>query len=234
VAAIARPEACRISLLKIVDAIFRAPVTTTNEVWFNPRDGAALGRIRIERGDENFKKVYRFTEKGVFRLRWEPKDQRETSESPEHWTDIQDTFYAYDPEQLGCPAISERLSLIYIVSAAQMTENSRPLSLCVFGKRQLFEVRLIPQGMQTLEVDFVEKRQQAETRRRGRIKALQISIDTRPLPSDLDEVENFSLLGFKENIRFFVDPASNLPLQLSGESPTAGRVTIKLREVELK
>jgi hypothetical protein len=47
-------------------------------------------------------------------------------------------------------------------------------------------------------------------------------------------VENFSFLGFQKNIAFFIDPKSNLPIQLNGEIPRAGKSTLKLQRVELK
>ena len=71
--------------------IFKSPVKTINHVWFNPKDATALGRIRLRRGNADFKNVYRFTEQGVFRHQREPKDQQETSKQPEKWTDVKDT-----------------------------------------------------------------------------------------------------------------------------------------------
>ena len=66
----------RITVHYMVDSIFTSPVKTINQVWFNPKDATALGRIRLRRGNDDFKKVYRFTEQGVFRHQREPKDQQ--------------------------------------------------------------------------------------------------------------------------------------------------------------
>ncbi len=231
---VSRPESYKISVQKIVDPIFRSPVTTVDQVWFNPQDATALGRIRLRRGNDDFKKVCRFTEQGVFRNQREPNDQQEASQQPEKWTNVNDTYYAYNLAQLGCPTASERLVLIYIVSAAEISESTQPLSLCVFGKRQLFHVRLRPQGLQSLKVDYIEKRQQTEVRRQGRSEALKIAFETQPLASDLEKVENFSFLGFQKDIAIFIDPVSNLPVQISGEIPNVGEVTIKLLEVQLR
>jgi hypothetical protein len=228
------PESYRITVHITVDPIFKTPVKTVNHVWFNPNDATALGRIRLRRGNDDFKKVYRFTEQGVFRHRREPKDQQETSKQPEKWTDVKDTFYAHNRDQLGCPNVTERLVLIYIVSATEISKNMPPLSFCVFGKRQLFHVRFQPQGFHSLKVDFIEKNQQNEIRRQSEVEALKIALETQPLASDLEKVENFSFLGFQEDIAIFIDPVSNLPIQLSGKIPKAGNVTIKLREVWLR
>jgi hypothetical protein len=229
-----RPESNRITVHYIVDSIFKSPVKTINQVWFNPKDATALGRIRLRRGNADFKKVYRFTEQGVFRHRREPKDQQETPEQPEKWTDVKDSFYAYDLDQLGCHNVTERLVLIYIASAAELSKSMQPQSFCVFGRRQLFHVRFKPEGFHSLKVDFIEKKQQGEMRRRGEVEALKIALEVQPLASDLDKVEDFSFLGFQEDIAIFIDPVSDLPIQISGKILMAGNVTIKLNEVRLR
>jgi hypothetical protein len=200
-----RPESHRITVHYIVDSIFMPPVRTINQVWFNPQDATALGRIRLRRGNDDYKKVYRFTEQGVFRHRRKPKDQQEVSKPPEKWTDVKDTFYTYNLDQLGCPNVTERLILIYIVSAAEISKNMPPLSFCVFGKRQLFQVRFKPEGFHSLKIDFIEKTQLSEIRRRREVEALKIALDIHPLASNLKEVEDFSFLGFHEDIAIFID-----------------------------
>jgi len=228
------PESYKITVNKMVDSIFKPPVKTVNQVWFNPQDATALGRIRLRRGNDDFKKVYRFTEQGVFRHRREPKDQQETPNEPEKWTDVKDTFYAYNLTKLGCPNVSERLLLIYIASAAEISKSNQILSFCVFGKRQLFDVRLRPEGLHSLKINLTEKTKQREVRRQGQVKALKIALEAQPLESDLEELESFSFLGFHEEIAIFIDPATNLPIQLSGKIPKIGKVTIELRKVQLR
>jgi len=229
-----RPESHRITVHYVVDSIFMPPVRTINHVWFNPHDATALGRIRLRRGNDDYKKIYRFTEQGVFRHRRKPKDQQEILKQPEKWTDVKDTFYTYNLDQLGCPNVTERLILIYIASAAEIVKSMQPLSFCVFGKRQLFHVRLKPEGFHSLKVDFIEKKQQGEIHRQGQVEALKIALEIQPLASDLKEIENFSFLGFQEDIAIFIDPASDLPIQLTGKISKVGEVTIKLHEVQLK
>jgi len=230
------PESNRITVHYMVDSIFTSPVKTINQVWFNPKDATALGRIRLRRGNDDFKKVYRFTDQGVYRHRREPLDQQEILKQPEKWTDIKDTFYAYNLDQLGCPNATERLVLIYIASASatELSNSMQPLSFCVFGRRQLFHVQLKPQGFHSLKVDFIEKKQQSEMRRRGEVEALKITLDIQPLASDLKNVEDFSFLGFQEDIAIFIDPVSGLPIQSSGKISLVGNLTIKLQEVRLK
>lgn len=231
---VSRPESYKISAHRVVDSIFSSPVTSNTQVWFNPQDATVLGRVRLRVGKSDFKKIYRFTDRGVFRHRREPKDRQEVLKQPEQWTDVRDTFYTHNLEKLGCPNVTERLVLIYIISAAELSEGMQPLSFCVFGRRQLFHIQLKSGGLHSLKVDYIEKGHQGEVRRQGKVEALKIDLAIQPLPSDLDEDEDFSFLGFEKDIAIFIDPASNLPIQLSGKIPKIGNSTVKLHQVQLR
>ncbi len=228
------PETLRLSLDMEIDSLFQDPVQITNRVWFDPLDAAALGRYRLRRGEDDFEKIYRFTEQGVFRRNREPRSKQEAQSEPDQWSFAVKTFYAHDLAQLGCPVASERLLLIYIASAAAGLSSGQPLSVCVFGKRQLHRVTLKAQGRRSVKVDFVESRQQVQAQRQGEIQVLAIALETEPLASDLDDAENFSFLGMHKNIVVFLDPQTNLPLQISGHISKVGSGDLKLLEVALR
>lgn len=217
-----------------VDYILMSPVHTINQVWFNSKDASALGRLRLRRGNDDFKNVYRFTDQGVFRHHQEPVNQEEAAQEPEQWSDVKDSFYSYDLDELGCDNATERLVLIYIASAGALSDSMQPHSFCAFGRRQLFDVQLKPLGLHTLDVDFIERKQQNDVRHQEKVEALKIAINPRPLASDLDDEEDFSFLSFQEDIAIFIDSVSGLPVQISGKIPLVGHVTIKLTEARLR
>ena len=175
--------------------------------------------------------MYRFTDQGVFRHRTEPKNEKEATLGPERWTDIKDSFYPYDLTRLGCSFVSERSLLVFILSAADFSDNNDPLSLCVFGKRQLHRVQLQAQGLHSLNVNYIEIKQQSTIRKQGTINALKIAITAEPMNSALKEAENFSFLGFHDNIVIYLEPTSRLPIQASGDIPTIGNAQLKLKKV---
>ncbi|MGD8990765.1 MAG: hypothetical protein PVI00_04840 [Desulfobacterales bacterium] len=219
----------------IIDPRFRSPVNIHNRIWFNPSDASALGRVRLRRGEDDFKKMYRFTEQGVFRHRMEPKDRGEAGLEPEKWSDIKDTFYPYDINKLNCDNVSERSVLIYVLSDAAILKNNTPLTLCIFGKRHLHRVQLQASGIQPVKINYIEKNQQVETRKEGTLKALKITINAQPMEkSGMEDVENFSFLGFHGEVSIYVEPVSGLPIQVSGIIPAIGRADLKLNKVQLK
>jgi hypothetical protein len=229
----AKTGAYHMAINTTIDPRFRSLVNIHNKIWFNPKDAAALGRDRLRRGDDHFKKMYRFTDQGVFRHRIEPKNKKEASLQPEHWTDIKDSFYPYDLTRLGCPFVSERSLLVFILSAVDFSMNNEPLSLCVFGKRQLHRVQLQKQGLYPLSVNYIEKTQQTTTRKQGTIDTLKITITAEPMDSELKQAENFSFLGFHSNIVIYIEPTSRLPIQAEGVIPTIGTAQLKLNGVIL-
>jgi hypothetical protein len=221
------PEAYQMTINTTIKPTFRSPVNIYNRIWFNPSDARALGRIRLRRGDDDFKKIYRFTKQGVFRHRMEPKNNKEVAMTPEKWTDIHDNFYPFDQSQQRCPYVSERTLLIYILSSAAISELNNSISLCVFGKRQLHRVQLRKDGIHPIKFSYIEKTPQTDIHREGLIKTHKINIKAEPISSDLNKTENFSFLGFHKDISIYIDPISRLPIQASGIIPTIGKAHLK-------
>ena len=231
-----RPEASNAYQMTInttIDYRFRSPVSIYNRIWFNPSDAKALGRIRLRRGDDDFKKIYRFTKQGVFRHRMEPKNKKEILLAPEKWTDIHDNFYPFDQSHQRCPYVSERSLLIYILSATAISELKNPLSLCAFGKRQLHRVKFRNEGIHPIRISYIEKTRQTEIRREGTIKTHKIAITAEPIESDLKKTENFSFLGFHKDIAIYLTPTTGLPIQVTGIIPTVGKVSLNLKRINL-
>jgi hypothetical protein len=156
--------------------------------------------------------------------------------APENWTDASDNFYAYDAAKLGCSGVTEPSLLVYIISAADLSKIGTPISLCVFGKRQLHHIQLRSEGKQRLKADYFENSSGKKIRIEKEVEALKIALDAEPMESDLAETENFSFLGLHKDIAIYIDPATHLPLLASGiiPGPGVGKVSLTLHEVQLK
>ena len=220
-----------ITINTIIDPHFRSPVKIHNRIWFDPENAAAIGRIRIRRGEDDFKKMYRFTDQGVFRHRIEPKNKSEARLELDKWTDIKNTFYPYDMKQLNCPMVSERSLLIFILSAAAISKD-KPYTVCIFGKRQLHRVQLRNDGLLPIKANYIEKKQRTPNRKEIVVHAHKITITGQSLYSGKEAAENFSFLGFHKDISIYIEPSSGLPIQASGIIPTIGKVHLRLREYQ--
>ena len=143
-----------------IDPSFRPPVSLYSRIWFDPTNASILGRVMLRRGEDDFKKIYRFTDRGVFRNQLEPKDIQEAALDPAKWTAIKDSFYPYDLTRLECSGVTEPSILTYIFNAAAISKIDDPLSLCAFGKRQLQHVIVQREGTYPVSANYIEKRQQ--------------------------------------------------------------------------
>jgi hypothetical protein len=224
-------QAAELTINTIIDFRFRSAVKIYNRIWFDPTNASAFGRVRLRRGEDDFKKIYRFTDQGVFRHRIEPKDKKEASLAPEKWTDIKDTFYPYNKKELNCPVVSECSLLIYLLSAAPISKINDPVSLCVWGKRQLHRVQLRNEGTLPIKINYIQKKHQVETRIEGTVRALKFAITAHPIETQLEDAENFSFLGFHKDITIYIDPSTALPIQASGIIPTIGKADLVLKEM---
>jgi hypothetical protein len=199
--------------------------------WFEPDTAGALQRVRLRQGKEKWQKSYRFTKKGVFRLRKKPMDSREENLPLDQWTKIRNHFYLYGGQGLECPQILEAGSLLYTASAINLAPVSQPLSLCVFNKKQLHRVKVSVTGSQFLNVNYLEKQGNTQVRIDKKIDAVKISFQARSLAPPDTEPEDFSFLGLKGDFDIFIDKATRLPVQVSGKISVFGKIDIKLQAV---
>lgn len=217
-----------------IKPLFGSHVILKTRAWYDPRDIKALQRDRMRLGHEKWQKIYRFTVPGVFRLKIKPQDSKEDELPPEQWTKVSDAFYAYDHEGLKCATVLEPSGLLYLVSANGFVLPERPRSLCVFNKKQLHRVKVSLNGHRRMKVNYLEKSGGNQIRREKTIEAVKISFQPRALVPEDKQSEEFSFLGLKGEFDIYVDPASNLPVRVSGKTSIFGKVDIKLQEVELK
>jgi len=214
-----------------INPLFGSDEILETQSWFDPNGAGALQRVRLRQGKDKWQKSYRFTKKGVLRLRKKPKDSREENLPLDQWTKIRSHFYLFGDKGIECPQILEPASLLYIVSAIDLKTAHPSLDLCVFNKKQLHQVKVSVGGSQSLKVNYLEKQGDNQTRVDKKIDTIKISFQPRSLaPTDI-EPEEFSFLGLKGDFDIFIDKTSHIPVQVSGKITTFGKVDIKLEEV---
>ena len=219
---------------RVIDHIFSRPVNLWDQVMFDPNQANSHYGLRSRRGQDDIERAYWFSGTGVHRLRKMPKSKGEASRDPAQWTDAKTSFYPYDLTRQECPQVVDPMLLIYVVSAAPIEKEGGVLSLCVFGKQQLHQVRLRYQGLENLEVDYVLMGKEGKVMKKGKVDGLRITLESEPMVRDKEDEENFSFLGMQGDIAIHIDPQLRIPLQVSGKIPTVGAVTLKLSEVKMK
>jgi hypothetical protein len=204
----------------------------TIQSWIDSIGAAALQRIRQRLGKEKWQKSYRYTDKGVYRLKKMPKDSKEAILPLEKWTKARESFYPYEPANPGCSAVLEPSGLLLVASVIKQWQQESPLNLCVFNKKQLHQVKVSVGELRRLKVNYIVKSGNHQTRRNTAVDAIQISFEPSSLAQNNQEPEEFSFLGLKGDFDIFLDPNSYLPVQVSGKIATFGKIDIRLQTVE--
>ena len=220
-----------IDVQSAVDPLFGANDLTGSQAWFIPGDAAALQRIRFRKGDDIWQNTYRFTQKGVYRLRKKPGRADEKKLAPKHWTKIKESFYPYHDKRPKSQAVLEPTGLLYLVSALDFMKQTAPRSLYVFDRKQLHQVKIDVSGHQRLKVNYLEKNLEKDIRREGMIDAVKISFKPRAMVLQDEQPEEFSFMGLKGDFEIYIDAATRIPVQVSGQISRIGKIHIRLQTV---
>ena len=232
-----QPASAGVYYLKVdrtIEPAIGKTVKLQDRIWFNPDNAAAIQRIRLRRGKDDSKKTYRYTRQGVFRLRNEPKDEKEARLEPEEWTDRRENFYPFDAQASDCTVVKDPAVLLYLVSTAAMIQKTDPVSLCIFGKKKVHHILLRRDGVQALDVEYQKTSSANEISRKGMVEAVKFILEAQPEESGTDRGEDFAFLELKKKIIFYVDPVSRMPLRIIGSTAVAGRMELNLREVAVR
>ena len=226
-------ELRRIKIHSIIDPAIGTTVELEKEFWFDPyRNDVLFGESR-RIGQDEYLRRFRFTHQGVFRLRREPISTREASLSPENWSGEKASFYAYAPGEWNCRQILEPSVLIYLINKVNLNSSKKTPAFCVFHKRQLYRVSLHDGGTRPIDVDYQIFYGQKASNVRKQIWAVRILLKAVPLGDYNGEVEDFSFLGFKQDVELLFDPSVRLPVMISGQVPSLGHSVLKLRAARL-
>jgi hypothetical protein len=221
-----------IDVQSAVDPLFGANDLTGSQAWFIPGDATALQRIRSRKGKDIWQNTYRFTQKGVYRLRKKPGRADEKKLAPKHWTKIKESFYPYHDKRPGSQAVLEPTGLLYLVSALDFMKQTAPRSLYVFDRKQLHQIKIHVSGHQRLKVNYLEKTLKKDIRREGMIDAVKISFKPRAMVPQDEQPEEFSFMGLKGDFEIYIDAATRIPVQISGQISRIGKIHIRLQTVE--
>lgn len=228
------PRIQQIEIATTINPTIGATVDLSKKFWFDSHRGRVLFGESQRTGQEEYLRRFRFTSQGVYRFRREPASGAEAPLASAHWSDVKASFYAYDLAKWTCQSVLEPSILIYMLNQLEFTSADPSMNFCVFHKRHLFRVNVRSKGVQAIEMDFTEVSEGKSVDRKETFKAHKLMMTATPLGDYGGEVQDFSFLGFKENIALYFDPVSRLPLMISGRIPTVGQAVMKLKKCELR
>ncbi len=215
-----------------VKSVF-AKVKLQNVAWFDPVTLSTMQYVRQRVGLKDAKKTYRFTNKGVFKFTRQPIDKNEIAQLPEKWSATKERFYSYDPENKSCVYITAPMPVIYLISALKTSEFDKPVTICVFNKKETIYLDIQKQPTESINLKHSEIKGDEVIQRNTSISAEVLSLKARSMSSG-QAMNNFTLVGLQGNIKIYIDPKSRVPLQLRGDYQGLGEIKLKLRQMRHK
>jgi hypothetical protein len=229
-----RVAASRIQELAVTSKIrllLTAGIETRSQLWFNVDNGLPLQLVRTRLGSRPARKIYRFGNQQVYRLRSEPAHSAESAQPPEEWTQRSESFYPLPDPDGECPAVLESSQLLYLLTSQGQIGSGKPEALCVFDRKRVYRVDMQILGREQLAVDYLQVIAGRETRVRQDQEAFHLVISGEPEEDSAEDKEPFSFLGLQGEIHLLLSDPGRVPLQIRGEVP--GNITVQLELVEL-
>jgi|GEM_PF-6776729 len=200
---------------------------TTYTLWFDERSAIVQWMREIRRGSKSNVKFYRFSDNGYrdYRKNYPDEDYVVDLGEINSWGNSFKPYLVKAPED---KVISETGALLYLVSQLKLQNAGDEASLLMYSDEQLIDTRLIVVGKVKLKTDFTivdnGKTQRINEKERSVIQVMVKPVDTQGNP-----VKDLEVMGLQGEISMYIDEATRLLLQISGEVEIAGKVDVKLK-----
>jgi len=205
---------------------------TVLELLLDATTGGALQMTLRDSGRRDRERTWRFTDIGAQHWTARPATDAEVALPPARWTERNDGWRPY-PEEASGGVVTDAPGLLYALGAAPLAKAGDRWDILVFSRRQVHRVTATVAGDTTVAADFQERGAAGATRRKGKLPALRVKLASAPVGTP-DDDDPFALLGMTGGIEVALDPASRVPLQLSGDAPYLGKVTFRLKAATLR
>lgn len=200
---------------------------TTYTMWFDD-NAALLQRLKeLRRGSKSNAKLYRFAHNGKHDFRKDYDDENYTVKLSEvkSWGN---SFSAYPVEVGEGQVVSESSALLYLVSQLKLQNPGDEANVVLYSDNQLVNTALVVEGKTKLKTDFTISSGGDSQRIKEKERSV-VKIIVKPVDSQGNPVKDLEVMGLKGNIVMYIDEATRLLLQISGDIDVAGEVDIKLK-----
>lgn len=225
------PEA--VALTSETDLPFGRNETVTT--WLDPTSGAAIQADKLTRGHSPYRKVFRYTDRGVYAWRSAPADPKAAAEDPSAWTRRSESFQESPIAPPSGLPITESYALLYLASAARLDRPDSQLRLVILSEARLVELTFNAGELIQKRVTFDEAWPGAERHRSGGLLLRRVRVTARPLDAaDGGADVDLGFLGMRGDLTILVEVGTGIPVELSGHAEHVGALTVRLDRVVLR
>lgn len=206
-----------------------------SETWLDPTTGGAVLAEKISHRRRPYRKVYRYTDKGIYVWRTAPADAREQAGHPEKWSDKETELETLDRPLPENAALTDAYSLLVLLSLHPFQRQEETHTHFVLADGRLVELTFTAGGLTTAEVDFDETRGRSNRRRAERIVVRPVTVAGRAVadPDNNREVD-LGFLGMRGSLTVLLEAETGIPIEVSGRVERIGHLVVRLTQAVLR
>lgn len=197
------------------------------QLTFDPATGNVLQRSRISSGKEQRMKSYKY--EPDFILRERSNSPSDPSVPPDQWPVTNQKWVKY-PSSRGSAVVTTPYMLVVIASQLQAQGPGKSMEVLVNTDLNFYRVKLTSGDGISVQADYTVNGGEVVSGKRDTVAvAMQVTPE-----GNLDDGDDFSLLGLQGDIILLFDLANGLPVQIRGEAPRIGSTEINLKSATLR
>jgi hypothetical protein len=199
-------------------------------VHFDATSGRVITRSRLSRGKEQRVKSYQYESGFVVRERRNPG--ADATATPDQWrvTNTKNLSYPAAADNAPMPVVTSPYLLVLLAQRLQAQGPDKSMEVLVLTDLNFYRVRLTSGNGIPVQADYLVT---GQDRVSGKRETLAVALHTSP-EGELQEDNDFDLLGLQGDVIILFDRASGLPLQVRGEAPRIGATEINLKSVTMR
>jgi hypothetical protein len=197
-------------------------------LWLDAQTGAALQYENLNTGFSLRYRALRFADSGAYLWTRRPVGS-EAKQPQDQWSDRSQGFRPFPAAAQG-HGVTDAIGLLYIVAAADLYATGDEVQTLALTGRQVSRIRLRVGQPANTAADFAVSNGPMRQRCRGNWPTITVSLTVSPIAGG---DPNFDFLGLRSEIRVLLEPASRLPLAVSGRAKLVGDLTIQLQQAVL-
>ncbi len=203
-----------------------------SRIVLDTRTGRTLQGDRLATGRGSERAVCRYLEEGVYCWLSQPGSRREEKMDPDTWTERRERLFPYPASIPRGAVVTDGYAVLPLAEAARLDRPRAAMRLYTFSPGGFAVLDFTRQGLERSDLELEEQAPSGRRIRSGSelLRAVRVSAHTVGAPG-VASPHDPAVLGFEGGVTLLLDPATGVPLGLTGRARFVGDLTARLVRV---